>query len=330
MTTSIAPSQVTIALRRAVGRGMLAPSIHNTQPWRFVLADDALEIHADPIRRLSVVDPRGRQLMLSCGCALFNVRVSLEAAGYAVSVLRLPDPSRPELVARVTVTPLAQAGSAELGVLDQVIDGRRTNRRQFTGEVVPDSLLVLLVDAARQEHAELLPVVRDEDRDAVARLSQHAQEIENIDPGYRAELRAWTSDDPHRTDGVQSESVPHVDGGSRDELPIRDFDTRGTGRLPVETKSSSAQCLLLLGTKSDEPQAWLHAGEALERVLLEIARHDWAASPFTQVIEVSQTNLALRDELRLSMRPHVLLRVGRAADTPPTPRRHVADVVDER
>ena len=63
-------------------RATLAPSVHNTQPWRFVLSPDALEIHADRSRQLRVLDPRGRQMTLSCGCALFNARASLAAAGY--------------------------------------------------------------------------------------------------------------------------------------------------------------------------------------------------------------------------------------------------------
>jgi len=88
-------------LRRAAVRATLAPSIHNTQPWRFLLSADALEIHADPARQLRVLDHRGRQMTISCGCALFNARASIAAAGYDPPVERLPDPMQPDLVARV-------------------------------------------------------------------------------------------------------------------------------------------------------------------------------------------------------------------------------------
>jgi len=172
-------------------------------------------------------------------------------------------------------------------------------------------------------------VARPEDRIAVATLSQKADEIENADPAYRAELRAWTSDDPSRSDGVPSYAVPHVDGAAQDDVPIRDFDTRGTGELPAATHSRLDQCLVLIGSVEDNPMAWLRTGEALERVLLEITRHGYTASFFTQVIEVTRTNVLLRQELRLRMHPHVLLRIGRAQGTPMTRRRRLVDVLNE-
>jgi len=183
------------------------------------------------------------------------------------------------------------------------------------------------VAAARAEGAELFPIRRPEHRAATARLSQLADRIENGQPAYRAELRRWTTDDPGRADGVPAAAVPHVDGTAQDDVPIRDFDARGTGGLPGATRSSSEQCLLLLGTNADNPAAWVRAGEALERVWLEIAHRGFTASPFTQVIEIPRTREMLRAELGISMNPHVLLRVGRAAATSPTRRRRLVDVL---
>ena len=71
------------------------------------------------------------------------------------------------------------------------------------------------------------------------------------------------------------------------------------------------QCLLLLGSAADDQVAWLRSGEALERVLLEVTRRGYVASPFTQVIEVARTNAMLRQQLALTMYPHILLRVVR-------------------
>src|SRR5207248_497493 len=113
-------------LRRAAVRATLAPSIHNSQPWRFVLRSQALEIYADWNRQLRVIDPRGRQLLLSCGCALFNVRVSLAAGGYQAAVERFTDTARPDLVARVTLS--SDTGEwLPIARLDEVIELRQTN-----------------------------------------------------------------------------------------------------------------------------------------------------------------------------------------------------------
>lgn len=315
-------------LRRAAVRATLAPSVHNTQPWRLRLKEGRLDIFVDRSRQLSALDPTSRQLLISCGCAVMNARVSLAGSGTGVDVRRNPHPMHDDLLAAITLTdgPVDE----ELAALDSVIEVRQSNRRRFADDEVPETLLNALEEAAAAEEATLY-VVRDPDeRIVVASLSQRADDIENLNPAYRAELRAWTSDDPARRDGVSPLAVPRVDGSAQDEVPIRDFDTRGKGGLPAATRSSRNQALVLLCTRGDSPAEWPRAGEALERVLLEITRHGYAASLFTQVTEVATARAELRRELRLTGYPHVLARIGRAPVTPASRRRRLTDVlVDE-
>lgn len=314
------------AVRRAAVRATMAPSIHNTQPWRLRLNGSELEIRADWNRRLRVLDPRGRQLLISCGCAVFNARVSIAAAGYESVVERFPDPAQPDLLARLRL--LGHRGDrAPIAALDSAVDARHTNRRAFADEPTPSDVVDALVEAAADEGAVLFPITGPEHRLATERLSRQADFAENVDPAYRAELRAWTAGDPHRLDGVPA--MPRHNDGPPAALPTSDFDTHGLGWLPSDARSTSGQCLLLLGTRQDTPAAWLRAGEALERVLLEITRQGYAASPLTQVIEVAETNALLRRELDLAMHPHVLLRVGRAPTTPASRRRRLVDMLEE-
>ena len=324
------------AIRRAAVRATLAPSIYNTQPWRFVISADSLEVHADWTRRLRVLDPRGRQLLLSCGAAVFTARVALAAAGFAVVVERLPDPARPDLLARLTIAapahPSVRApnpGASRIADLEPTIGRRHTNRHRFTDEAVPDDLRRRLSAYAAAEGAQLFDVTACAHRTATVRLSRAAAEVERLDPAYRAELRAWTSEDPTRRDGVGAATIWPSDARSSDGVPLRDFHPLGHGELDVSPWSRRGECLMLLGTEADAPLDWLRAGEALDRVLLEIARSGYTASPLTQVIEVAATNVALRQELGLSMTPHVLLRIGRAPATPASRRRRLADVLSE-
>jgi nitroreductase len=316
-------------LRRAAEAARLAPSVHNTQPWRFVVTGDALEVHSDPHRRLPVLDPTGRQLLISCGCAALNARVALAAAGHEPVVERFPDHQHPNLVARIAVGD-QPAAAPQIGSLDDYVIGRQTNRRRFTDEVASPALVARLLDAVAAEQATLVEVQDLRHRLAVARLSQEADRLQNADPAYRAELRAWTTDDPSRPDGVPALAVPRVTGQYQDDIPIRDFDTHGIGSLPPETRSHLGQSLFVLGTTDDDRLSWLRAGEALERLWLEITRHGYVASLFTQPIEIPYIRQQLRTELGLAGYPHILVRVGKAALTPASMRRRLQDVVVDR
>jgi nitroreductase len=318
------------ALRSAAARMQLAPSIHNTQPWRVVLHADRLDVYADRSRQLAVLDPSGRQLYISLGCALLNARVGLAALNVPAHIDYLPDPQQPDLAAALVVDPHHGVIDPELASLDPSIDRRQTNRRQFVEEPVPEEHVRQLVRAAELEDATLIPLAHEEDRQALARLSQQADTALIVDARYRSELRAWTSDDPKRTDGVPAAVVPHVDGSSGDEVPIRDFDTRGVGWLPSHTGSTAQQCLLVLGTRADSRVAWLRAGEALQRVWLELTHLGYVASLFTQAVEVPALREELRAELRLGVFPHVVLRVGHAPATPASMRRPVEDFLEDR
>ena len=313
-----------VALEAAVDRAVLAPSVHNTQPWSFVLSPDRVEVRADRRRQLTVLDPLGRELVQSVGAALFTLRVALSARGWALAVDRLPRPDDPDLLA--VVHAVAGAPDAALARYDAVIPRRRTNRRPLTGDPVPDDLLRELAALAAAEATVLVPVLREDHRRLVARLTQQADELQNADRAYRAEIRQWTTRPASAGDGVPVSAVPRVVGLPVD-MPQRDFDTRGEGRLPVDPGDSAEHTLVLLATRADGPVDWLRCGEALQHVLLELTRRGWVASPITQAIEVPLTRTQLRAALTWDAHPQVLLRIGHADDLVAAPRRPRDDVV---
>ncbi|HEU5270714.1 MAG TPA: hypothetical protein VFU36_12375 [Jatrophihabitans sp.] len=309
-------------LSQAAEQARLAPSVHNTQPWRFRLQPDALEIYRDPLRQLRVIDPDGRQTMISCGCAVFNARVSLAAAGHQAVVTVLPDPAVPDLVARITVGTGVGSWLPIGGLLDW-IPRRRSNRREYFADPVPAELSYQLAQSAATEGAQLVELTSHADRTLVSQLTKHAEAKHLLNPAYRAEIRAWTTDDPRRPDGVQAMAVPRVSGDSEDELPIRDFDSRGMGWLPTRTRSSASQCLFLLSSVEDDPASWLRTGQALERLWLEATRNGYAMSLFTQAIEDPESRQHLKATLAVAGHPHLVLRIGHAPATPASHRREL-------
>ena len=318
----------TVVLRRAARQAAQAPSVHNTQPWRFNLTEHGLEIHSDPERSLAVLDPRGRQMTISCGCSLFNARVSIAASGYPPMVQRRPEPEHPTLLARVSLG--ARGTYLPIAELDAAVSDRHTNRRGYVREQVPGSVLERLVRAALAEGVLLIPIATAQQRATALALSRLAEEIENSDPAYRAELRRWTTDDPRRVDGVQAATIPYRDrprSTDPDALPIRAFDIDAMGWLPTWTRSDVDQCLLLFASAEDDVRSWLRVGEALERVWLELTREGLWASPLTQAVEVRTTHAALRKGLGIDGHPQLLLRVGYAPHVTSSRRRPLQDLL---
>jgi nitroreductase len=313
-------------LRNAAMRALLAPSVHNTQPWRFVLTDDTLEVHADFGRQLHVLDPRARQLTISGGCALLNARVAIEALGFDATIDRFPRPGDRAILAHISLG--SQNPHPHSVDLNRAIERRRTNRRQFTDEPVPDLLIASLVDLAAQEGVALVPILQPEHRAAVSTLSMMADRIEQEDPAYVAEIAAWTTNDPRRRDGIQAATIPYGQAVEHNEvLPLRNFDVHGIGWLPSALSTAPEQCLLLLCSAADTPADWLHTGEALERIWLELTHEGYWASPLTQVIEVGLTRGQLQRAIGRPQHPQLLLRVGRAPNAEATPRRRSEDVL---
>jgi nitroreductase len=284
------------ALEDAADAAIAAPSVHNSQPWTIVLHRDRLDVRADRSRRLTTLDPDGRELVQSLGAALLNARVALAASGWAVEVQRFPDPARPDLAAVVRPVP----GSPEpgLGHLSPVLHERRTNRRGFLAEEVPDELLDHLAAAAEAEGAVLVPVSSAEQRRLVARLTRKAEALQAADPAYDADLRRWRR---------PPDAVP--------------------GRARLDSESGADRSFVLLATGADDPRSWLRAGEALERILLQLTRLGWAASPMTQALEIAGTRDRLRTGVTGEAFPQMLLRIGFAAPAEERRRRHRDDVV---
>ncbi|MCW2582526.1 MAG: hypothetical protein JWQ53_1316 [Klenkia sp.] len=319
------------ALGDAVDSAVLAPSLHNSQPWSFRLHPAVrprrLDVLVDRSRHLRAIDPTGRALVQSVGAALFNARVSLAAAGWATSTCRLPDAGDPDLMAVVQLED--GPPDSDLAALNEVVGLRHTNRRSFAPGAPGVGEVAGLLAAARAEDAQLVPVLGDEQHRLLARLTQVADGRQHQDPAYRAELRRWTNRPAAAGDGIVPAAVPHVDGTAREDLPVRDFDTRGDGALPPSTGDGAEGTLVLLTTVRDDEEAWLRSGEALQRVLLEVTRAGWVASPLTQALEDAQTRQELRSALTWDRWPQSVLRIGRAPLTPGTPRRPRPEVVAE-
>ena len=301
-----------------------APSILNTQPWRWRLAGNQAELWADRSRRLDGIDPDGRLMLLSCGTALHHATVALLAAGFAAGVVRLPDPDRPDLVARIRQGRRCDADD----LLYRAIYQRRTDRRPFSDARPGDAVLDEL-RAAAERHGTHLHVVRDDQVTAFAAAVAHAGEVEHDDARVREDLLAWTTRAREDRDGVSPRAtVPDI----HRTISPRDFNLARPATLEPGTGSDRGTAYIILTVEEEEPSDWVAAGEALSDVWLTLTARGLAASPISEVVEVPAVRVALRRLLGGVGHPAIAMRVGVPVDdlepVPPSARRSGTDTID--
>jgi nitroreductase len=312
-------TQVSVA-HALVAAAAMAPSILNTQPWSFDIRDRAIELYADVDRaRLGRIDPAGRQLTVSCGAALLNMRVTAAHLGRAVEVELLPNPSEPTLLATVNIGSRIPVRGDDAS-LQPAIRRRHTHRRAFAARAVPGLIVRELVEAAHREQAALVVPSR-RDREWLIDLVALSEAALADDPDYTNDLAPWTDGNPRRHDGIPPSSFGTTPLSGTP--PMRDFarahpqPSIRRERYPVDP------CVALLSTAEDTPLAWLRAGQALQRVLLLATLRGLAASFLNQPLDTEE----IRSELFQFGHPQMILRLGYARAAVATPRRPVTDVI---
>jgi nitroreductase len=319
-----AADQLEFLLRYAI----LAPSNHNTQPWLFKINAMDVELFADRRRGLRVVDPQGRELTMSGGAALFNLRVAAEYFGHQYRVESLPDLAHPDLLARFHLGLRSETGGEDV-LLFHAIPQRRTNRQPMRDQTVPSEVLEELEDAAEKEGAWLQLVLGDENCNAVADLVAEGDRRQWADRPFRQELANWVRTKPaEHTDGLPAQAA-----GVQDWLSfagptiIRSFD-RGGGQAARDREIAlHSPMLAVLGTDTDDVAAWLKAGQALQHVLLLARTEELWASFLNQPIEVDDLRPRLAEVLGRAGYPQLLLRLGYGPDVAPTARRPVREML---
>jgi hypothetical protein len=322
---ALAPAET---LRLTVSYGVLAPSIYNTQPWLFRLEGDALELRADPTRALPVTDPDYRELTISCGAALMNIRVALRHFGYAGDVTLLPDVDQPTLLARVRTGPRAEEMDEDR-TLFFAIERRHTNLGEFEPRPVPDAFLEVLRASAQHECAWLRFVTKESDRVALADLITESDCIQGSNPMRRSEQAEWAA--RARVGSPEGGSEPSSEPSGRisfDAAMQREAmagieaqaarDVRVVLRSPVVT---------ILGSSGDGVQDWLATGQALERVLLRAAAEGVFAYFPNQPIRDPRLRPWLRLVAAHEGAPQLVLCMGYAPPPSTTPRRWVGDAM---
>lgn len=323
---------LTTHLDRTTARAVLslanrAPSVHNSQPWRWRIAPSSIHLFADADRALPATDPDGRDLRVSCGAALHHLQVALLAAGLASTVHRLPDPGQPLHLAAVEIRP--GRPTPEDLALARAIENRRTDRRMFSSWPVPRQMLDQFVGLAAT-YGVLLTVLEESDRYAVARLIEAAAAEHARTPAVDQEIAEWTGRSRGAREGVPGVNVPAQPGGT---VPVRHFAAGEQAQSVLGKYEADGTELAVFSTSGDGVVDQLKAGEALSAVLLAATHVGMATDPISEPLEVAATRARLQSVvLGGAAAPQVLLRLGWAPMTtvpvPLTGRRPLADTIE--
>jgi hypothetical protein len=310
-------------IRPLIDAAAAAPSIHNTQPWRFKVTGDVIEVHGDPDRMLWVADPQGRALHLSCGAALFNLRLAIRAMGARPLVWPLPDQQgEPTLLASVQLAD-GRPPTAWEREMFEAIRLRHSSRAPYSSRPLPESVQIILEQEAGFESA-LLRMLSARDAARVLEIVAAADKKLAAHFGHQVELSNWvatTGDDgiPASALGSRPDRVP---------APVRDLGHASPATFcPTGTYELQPQ-LAVLSTARDEPADWLRAGQALQRVLLTAIRNGVATSLLYQPLELRDMERREDGWWPWPECPQIIVRFGYGPRGADTPRRQATDVLD--
>ena len=310
-----------------------APSVHNTQPWRFTVSRDAIELYADTSRQLRV-DPDGREMLISCGAALYGLRLAVRSLGYLPNVEVLPGSAAPAAQRPLTQRPLARVrlGPAAPITTDErkmltAVPHRHTHRGSFEPGPLPAGLLPRLQDDVWAEGATLIVIDSQRTLQELTVLIAAEGRRQDRDPQSRAETRQWSRDATSLSrDGVPAHAFPAAPRHTAGQLPQRDFDLgRSLGRLTAEGPAAPVTAALF--TSADGEQEWLQAGQALHRLLLHAASQWVFACLNTQPLEDAATRALITDCLIGPGSLQLLLQLGLSRTAHATARRPSAEVI---
>lgn len=322
-------------LKFLLNYAVLAPSSHNTQPWLFRLVDDAIELYADKTRALPVADPDYRELTISCGAALFHLRLAIRHFGYRDIVEIFPKSSNPNLLARICLGS-KRIVKAEENLLFRAIPRRHTNRLSFNNCRLPASLISELESITSSEGnwleimTEAIPEVH---RQAILKLIAQGDRLQMANPLFRQELAQWI----HTNNNPSHDGIPaHAQGMNERfdafapliSFAIRSFDLGKSQSAKDCHLAAQAPVLMLVSSQNDNPRAWLDTGEALAHLLLRARVDNVWASFFNQPIQVPHLRSRLKALFPENGYPQILLRLGYAHDVEPTPRRDADEVLN--
>ncbi|MCE5292278.1 MAG: hypothetical protein LLG14_24000 [Nocardiaceae bacterium] len=314
-------------ITKAVALASRAPSLHNSQPWRWRFDRDGLKLYAEPQRLIQATDSGGRELVLSCGAALDHLRAAMASMGYRSFAERFPNPNDPLFLARVEFVRSGYVTDAERDRID-ALELRRSDRSPFAPPAGWSNFETVLRNTLGS--AVLMTVLPPNVRADLARASWLADSSRRYDSQYHSELHWWTGH-VHDREGVPPQMLPTAETSAK--VPIgRAFPVIDEAQPSDSEPSADGATVVVLSTDTDNRPDILRCGEAMSVVLLEATMAGYATCPVSHVVELPSSRSIVQKLVGGNVLPQVLIRIGAAPaeglQPSLTPRRSVDEILE--
>jgi len=307
---------------------VLAPSAHNTQPWRFTAQSNQIDIYVDWDRHLPISDPTHRQLLVSIGCAIANAKVAAHYWGYEAEVTYFPAGQTNDApVAQLILKSSRSKNQLSLAELFSAIEARRTDRALYDSQPLTDAERAAITKDA---DSSVLLLENNSAIKQIAALTEEATVKTLSRDDFREELSHWVrsnwSDRPDGMPGYAMGMPPPVSLVS--SFIVRHMPIHKQEGPKTRQQISSSSVVAIIATDSESPADSLRAGEALETLWLRATAAGLAVAPLVATVEAGEP---IRQRLmriaNTKKYPQSVLRIGHGSAVPlrATPRRNVED-----
>ncbi|HXG94573.1 MAG TPA: nitroreductase [Blastocatellia bacterium] len=311
-----AKQKLSFLLRYAI----LAPSSHNTQPWKFAVTDEEILVFANLDRWLQVADRDQRELYISIGCAIENLLVAAEHFGFGHTISYFPEPDNRRLVAAVRFMPEGEPSAFRSREMFDAIFVRHTNHKEYEPRTIAQAKLERISSCVVEDGVTLFMTGSLEIKRKVDALVNRADAIQFRDPAFREELAYWIGQGVFGTPWLLAKLS---------QLAVSYLDM---GKIMAKKDSDvlmSAPVLGLICSRKDDRETQVKVGQVFERIYLTAAVLGLAIQPMSQIVQIPEIKSELRELIPLAgLFPQQPFRLGYAEpEKGHTPRRPIEEAI---
>lgn len=297
---------------------ILAPSSHNTQPWKFSVGENEIKVFIDMTRWLKVADDDQRELHISVGCALENLLIAAEHFGFRYEVNYFPESGSEEFVAALELMP--QGESPQPSEMFPALTVRHTNHKVYEPRPISEADQQKIRACCVEEGISLYLTDDLEMKRKVDELMARADAIEFADPAFREELGFWVGQGAFGTSWFMSKmgqlAVTYINMGK--SIAKKDSEVL-----------MSAPVLGLICSKANDRVAQIKVGQVFERIYLTASTLGISVQPMSQVLQVSEVKTEIQKLIPAAqLFPQQPFRLGYAEpEREHTPRRMLEEML---